>query len=544
MATKETAEYEIRLRDRLSNPLQRATNKARGLDSAMGRVGKSAKKQQSVFSGLLKFNIYGAIASGVADLGLAFIKSGARLEQTRVAFETLIGSVEGGRKTLKDLTQFANVTPFKTEGVQKAGKTLLGFGVQSEALLPTLKVLGDISAGTGKDLSELSVIFGQIKGAGRLMGQDLLQLINAGFNPLQVISERTGKSMGELKKDMEKGAISFNDVQQAFIDVTSEGGRFFQMSEKQSKTLGGRWSTLVGKLQNGMAVIASSGNGFFGSIVEGLISFVDFFKERWSQIKEVFAPLGEALLPIKTAFSELFGGISEGLSVTGVLKKILNGIGFVLRMLTPLIRAVANGFLVMVRAAIKIRTAFLNWIESTEWAKTALKGFVAFAVGQFTAIATFAKNILSGVGDLLAGIFSGDVDQINKGLEGLKSSFSNAGREGAKAFDESFNSKRKNFFEGSGVKQKALEIDPLSEHMDQSGVAQAPAGSGKAKKSASTSVDGVSSGRPTTINVEIGKLIEQFVVKSETIEDMENKVKEMVAGALVSAVNDVNLIAN
>ena len=107
-----------------------------------------------------------------------------------------------------------------------------------------------MSAGTGKDLGEMAVIFGQIKGAGRLMGQDLLQLINAGFNPLQVMSEKTGKSMRTLKDEMSKGAISFAMVEQAFKDVTSEGGIFFDMMEKQSNTLNGQLSTLKGNVDD------------------------------------------------------------------------------------------------------------------------------------------------------------------------------------------------------------------------------------------------------------------------------------------------------
>jgi hypothetical protein len=81
------------------------------------------------------------------------------------------------------------------------------------------------------------------------MGQDLNQLINAGFNPLQVISEKTGRSMADLKDDMAAGLITFSDVEDAFKDVTSEGGKFFKMMERQSATVGGRLSTLRDNLQ-------------------------------------------------------------------------------------------------------------------------------------------------------------------------------------------------------------------------------------------------------------------------------------------------------
>jgi len=90
----------------------------------------------------------------------------------------------------------------------------------------------------------LTLAFAQSASAGKLNGQDLLQMINAGFNPLQEISEKTGKSMAQLRKEMEAGKIGIDQVKGAFVTATSEGGRFYQMNQKQSLTLAGQWSTL------------------------------------------------------------------------------------------------------------------------------------------------------------------------------------------------------------------------------------------------------------------------------------------------------------
>jgi len=194
---------------------------------------------------------------GIAGLGVALgaiIKKSAQLaaqfEQIKVAFTTMTGSADKAKGLIEELNEFSKATPFSPEQVTKAGRTLLAFGFEAKQVSSTLKLLGDVSAGTGKDLSEMAVIFGQIKGAGRLMGQDLLQLINAGFNPLQVMSEKTGKSMSVLKDEMSKGAISFDMVEQAFKDATGEGGLFFDMMEKQSKTLAGTISTLEGSVSD------------------------------------------------------------------------------------------------------------------------------------------------------------------------------------------------------------------------------------------------------------------------------------------------------
>src|SRR5690606_3706400 len=94
-------------------------------------------------------------------------------------------------------------------------------------------------------LSGLSLVYSQIMATGKLMGQDLMQLINQGFNPLQIISEETGLSMGVLKEQMEKGAISSDMVSEAFRIATSEGGRYYGMTEKMSQSAGGKWSTMM-----------------------------------------------------------------------------------------------------------------------------------------------------------------------------------------------------------------------------------------------------------------------------------------------------------
>ena len=190
------------------------------------------------------------LAAGLAGVLKKSMQLAAQFEQIKVAFTTMTGSADKAKGLIEELNEFSKATPFSPEQVMKAGRTLLAFGFQAKEVSTTLKLLGDVSAGTGKDLSEMAVIFGQIKGAGRLMGQDLLQLINAGFNPLQIMSEKTGKSMAELKKEMEKGAISFAMVEDAFKTATSAGGIFFNMMEKQSQTLSGQLSTLEGNVND------------------------------------------------------------------------------------------------------------------------------------------------------------------------------------------------------------------------------------------------------------------------------------------------------
>jgi len=198
--------------------------------------------------------IMGAGALGLAmkawDGIKALFNMGVDMEQTNIKFEVLLGSTEKATKMIGELTKYADATPYSNEGINKSAETMLGFGIAQEKIMSNMKMLGDVAMGNEEKLSGLSLVYSQVQATGRLMGQDLLQMINQGFNPLQIISEQTGISMGDLKEKMEDGAISSQMVEEAFKLATSEGGRYYDMANKMAESGGGKWSTFWGTLTN------------------------------------------------------------------------------------------------------------------------------------------------------------------------------------------------------------------------------------------------------------------------------------------------------
>ena len=180
----------------------------------------------------------------IALAGKAGNAFNSMMEQANVSFEVLLGDANKAKAMLSDLTSFANSTPFEMSGLSNASKTLLAFGIDANRIMPSIRMLGDISLGNAQKFDSLSLAYAQVQSTGRLMGQDLLQMVNVGFNPLQIISEKTGMSMADLKKKMEEGAISADMVTLAMKDATSEGGRFYGAMDKISKTQEGQLSTL------------------------------------------------------------------------------------------------------------------------------------------------------------------------------------------------------------------------------------------------------------------------------------------------------------
>jgi len=230
----------------------------------------------------------GAVSLGAAvlSIGRAAIKAASDYEVLSVSFGTLIGNTELAKVKIQELRQFAAETPFTTEDVFQASRTLLGYGVAAGELIPTIKRLGDVAGGVGVPLERVALVFGQVRAAGRLYGQDLLQLVTLGFNPLAEISRTTGKSFATLKDEMRKGLITFDDVNKAFISATSEGGKFFNLTNALANTTQGRlarlkeeWTILLTSIGQGLQPAYESIIAFGRASIEFANNLPKFAKE-------------------------------------------------------------------------------------------------------------------------------------------------------------------------------------------------------------------------------------------------------------------------
>tara|TARA_A100001391_G_scaffold205094_1_gene203448 strand:+ start:1295 stop:3409 length:2115 start_codon:yes stop_codon:yes gene_type:complete len=166
------------------------------------------------------------------------------LETSAIAFQTLTGSVAKGKAVISEIKDLANSTPLTLGGASKATKTMLGYGMSVQQTMPMLRQLGDISMGNEERLQSLALVMAQVSANGRLNGQDLLQMVNQGFNPLQQIAEKTGKSMNQLREDMSNGLITTQMVTEAIKSATSEGGLYYKSLENYSKSTEGRLEML------------------------------------------------------------------------------------------------------------------------------------------------------------------------------------------------------------------------------------------------------------------------------------------------------------
>lgn len=183
-------------------------------------------------------------------LGAEMIRVRGEFQAADTAIETLLGNKEKANALMSQVREFAKISPLEFSDVTAATQMMLGFNIEAEKVPRYLQAIGDVSMGNTQKFNSMTLAFSQMSAAGKLMGQDLNQMINAGFNPLQIISEKTGKSIATLKDEMSKGAVSAEMVQQAFIDATSAGGKFYNMSENASKTINGQLSMMQDALDS------------------------------------------------------------------------------------------------------------------------------------------------------------------------------------------------------------------------------------------------------------------------------------------------------
>lgn len=211
----------------------------------------------------------------------------ANMESLQTSFTVLLGSAEKGNELFEQLRDYGATTPLELPDLAKNAQTLLGFGIQAKDVMGILKDIGNISMGDAQKMESLTLAFSQATSAGKLQGQDLLQMINAGFNPLQEIATKTGKTMGEVKDEMSKGAISADMLRQAFADAAGEGGKFDGMLDKQSKTLKGAKSNLDDAIE--MAY-----NGIGEKLEPAVITGINLAEEMVSHWEQI----GKALVDI------------------------------------------------------------------------------------------------------------------------------------------------------------------------------------------------------------------------------------------------------
>jgi tape measure domain-containing protein len=512
------------------------------MDGLQNGVGTKSKGLLGSLGGLTSMlGGLGAIA-GIGYLGKQVISLGANMEQTKVAFATFMGDTEKANALIGQLNEFANVTPFNNEEVINSGRSLLSAGLSADKVTETLGMLGDIASGVAMPLEDLGQIYSKSMNKGKLQAEELNQLSERGVPLMQELARMTGKNKGELYKMAEQGAITSDVLRQAFKNMTSEGGIYFGLMDKQSETTAGKWSTFVGQLQT------------------------------------LGIKLGEMLLPVLSKFADF------GIMLTSN-KGLLKDIAIVVGILT--------GAFIVYKTAMLISTLTTGGFATAMATLNAIMyanpiGVIIGAIALLVAGVTMAIRHFESWGEML--IFVGGpllwvvslIKKLYDGWDGIKKAFTEGGiiagikKIGAtildvvlsplqKIFDllgmETLSKQIKETRKKLGIdvevkkttKEETKKTNPLTGVMgDKKGRTKDGAfvfedlgkGKGKGKTKGTSNLKSglseITASAPKTFNIHIGSLVkEQSFTSVQDLSEIKTIVKNEISRLLLGVTNDI-----
>lgn len=357
----------------------------------------------------------------IAAAGVKALASAAKFEKLQTQLNVLTGSAEKGTEAFKQLVKFSAGTPFQLDELVQANNTLMGFGVSAEDAFKHLQSIGDIAAVSGGDLQGISVAFGQVAAAGRLMGQDLLQLINNGVPIIDMLSQSMGVAKSEIKDMVSEGAVTFPVLIKAFQDATGEGGKFAGGMAQLSGTLAGVFSTLKDNINIAFAEVGKSIVESFNlievtkGIIESIQNATTAFKNLSPNTKKliiVITGLAAAIGPVLLAL----GSLPAILGTVGAAFTLLTGpIGLIIAGLTAIGVIIYKNWGQIEPVLVDIYNSFVDLYNSSK----ILRGYIGYLGGIFKSVFTAIKgsiqsvlNIFLGLGKVVAAVLRGDFSEI------------------------------------------------------------------------------------------------------------------------------------
>lgn len=386
----------------------------RGLSDAQKRVKAFSENIKAGVQTAMK--IGAAVAAAGAAVGGYVLKTGIgynqQMDDYTANMQTLLGGVDKAESKIKELSDMAAKTPFELPTLVDATQTLLAFGVKADDSTGILKSLGDISLGNASKLETLTRAYGKMSSTGKVTLENVQMMIDAGFNPLNLIAERNHMTMESLYKAISDGKVPFEELTWAIQKATSEGGQYFNGMETASKTLTGRLSTLKENWSAFLALLTKPAyETLRDTVLPSAIDMVDkltaSFNESGLQgVLDTFSDevgkLGKNIASNITEYFDSDQAKTDLQNATGKIAKLLTGGNIVLSDVTSFITNILS----------KINDTFDDDTVKANLASTGeklIKGFMTFEAGKI-------KTIISGlsiIGDIALALLQGVSDYFN-----------------------------------------------------------------------------------------------------------------------------------
>lgn len=561
--------YTIELNDRLSPGLKKAVANSIGFDKQMGKtrggLGRTTKSMGGASKGLgamggMFTKLLGPIAIASAALK-AFsiasdsIRAARNFESLENAINFASGSAEAGAKNMAFLRETADQLGTdllsSTEGFKQFSAAALGTKLQGEKTNRIFKQVSMATTAMGLSAENSKGVFlalSQMMSKGKVSSEELRQQLGERLpGAMKLAAKAVGVSGGELEKMLQQGKIGAEEFLPRFgAELEKTFGRALPKAVNSSQAQLNRFNNtfLELKLKLGKVLLP-----VINKVMSVFVNFFNFLMAHKTMIIDnVINPMREAFKVLFEALAYGFGfihdGFGESITMGQAFRAVLKGLGlFIKNVVVPYYKVFGRVVGFIFGGVLKFQLFVIDSI---------IKAFQnLFATIKY--VFTFIKEEAIGLGEILKGAFTLDSNLIGKGFARMKG----AGAAAAQAFSETMakdlsastmlNNLKKKLaaFGGSGAEMGDKKETALTGKNQTFGKFNFLGGGtdGKGGKQSSTSVDGIKSGRPTHINIDIGKLIENMNITATDVEDLTGQIKDQVAQALFSAVNNVNNIA-
>ena len=350
----------------------------------------------------------------IASMTANFLTPYAQVENSTIQMEAYAGSAEAAQKAVAELQRFAIESPYKLEGVLEASSHLMKYGQTAENAISITKMLGDVAGGNTAKLELLALATAQATGFGKLQGQELRQLVNAGFNPLQTAAEQLagGKNadpaavkeqMAKLLKAMRAGQLSSDIIQAALEVETSKGGKFAGITEKQSKSVMG-WANQFLETMDLIKIqiteaFAPELKEAMKAVVDYTQAIVDFMKNNKQLVKD-YVMLGLQVAKIIVAFHVLAAALAY-------MKWIMGTVFMMSRALTVSFALLKLATDAMALSSNKNVAGWGNWLKGTGKVVTRVTGIAGLLISLALLLeGLFSKDGFTGMFKRIGSLFA------------------------------------------------------------------------------------------------------------------------------------------
>lgn len=292
---------------------------------------------------------------GMKDLVKDVILLGGEMQQTETAFEVMLGSAEKGRAAIAKLIRFADVTPFDNPEIIRSGKSLLNIGIAVDGLTGKLEMLGNISAGTGNKIFEITSIYSKAAAKGKVQTEELMQLAERGVPIIQAFASMLKVSTQEVMAMAEKGQLSFALLDEALQSLGGQGGKYFGLMEKQSKNMLGAWSNFQAEVEKIGTAIGKEAIPALTAALESLLAEIDKLRES-GELDQMISGAGKLIGETASALKDFVAFIVANRETIASLGMSAAGLLLILKAKQILLE-LGGGLVFMVRAAAQIDSA-------------------------------------------------------------------------------------------------------------------------------------------------------------------------------------------